>query len=160
MTPPTRGPQDHNLTVEIFRIQTALQAQGFQIQKQLQQPGWVIYRSAQQVYRLSYYPAPVERWILRPADHSPTRQHIVATIRTALNPTAPAPTAIAPTAHRPWTIVLIRHTLQRHGVALQRHTVARFRNRQDADDHLRAIRRYMPRAQFEVVFEPPQATKV
>lgn len=39
---------------------------------------------------------------------------------------------------------------------MQRHTVARFRNRQDADDHLRAIRRYMPKGRFEIVFEPPQ----
>ncbi|MGB3613432.1 MAG: hypothetical protein WBA10_06510 [Elainellaceae cyanobacterium] len=39
---------------------------------------------------------------------------------------------------------------------MQRHTVARFRNRQDADDHLRAIRRYMPNARFEIMFEPPQ----
>ena len=147
MTHPTRGPQDHNLAVEISRIKAALQAQGFQIHQHPQQPIWTIHRQTQ--YRLSYSPAPVARWALHPVDDSPTRQHIVATIRAALNPTAPALTAIT-IDHRPWTIVLIRDTLQRH-------TVARFRNRQDADDHLRAIRRYMPKARFEIVFESPQA---
>ena len=32
------------------------------------------------------------------------------------------------------------------------HTVARFRNRQDAEDHLRALRKFVPKAKFEIVF--------
>ena len=32
-------------------------------------------------------------------------------------------------------------------------TIARFRNRQDAEDHLRALRRFIPKAQFEIVFD-------
>lgn len=143
MTHPTRGPQDHHLAMET-RIQAALQAQGFQVHQQLHQPGWVISRpnpqQNTQTYRLS--PTPCHRWTLHPIDDSPTRQHIVATLRTTLKPYPNAD-------RRPWTIVLIRETLQHH-------TVARFRNRRDADDHLRAIRRYMPRTRFEIVFEPPQ----
>jgi hypothetical protein len=46
--------------------------------------------------------------------------------------------------HR-WTIVL--------GLPdATRQTVARFRNRQDAEDHLRVLQRFMPQAKFEVVF--------
>jgi hypothetical protein len=50
---------------------------------------------------------------------------------------------------RPWAIVMIQD-------AVQRSTITRFRNRQDADDHLRAIRRHMPQGVFEVVFDPPE----
>ena len=38
----------------------------------------------------------------------------------------------------------------------QRHTLAQFCHRQDANDYLRAIR-YVPDKHFEVVFEPPIA---
>ena len=32
-------------------------------------------------------------------------------------------------------------------------TIARFRNRQDAEEHLRVLRRFIPKAQFEIVFD-------
>jgi hypothetical protein len=35
-------------------------------------------------------------------------------------------------------------------------TVARFCNRQDAEDHLRVLRRFVPSATFEIVFNPPE----
>ncbi|GET40626.1 hypothetical protein [Microseira wollei] len=35
-------------------------------------------------------------------------------------------------------------------------TIARFCNRQDAEDHLRVLRRFVPSAQFEIVFNPPE----
>lgn len=34
--------------------------------------------------------------------------------------------------------------------------VARFANRQDADDHLRFLRRFIPHAAFQVMFEAPE----
>lgn len=37
----------------------------------------------------------------------------------------------------------------------QRSDLVRFRNRQDAEDHLRALRRFMPKTQFELVFDLP-----
>jgi hypothetical protein len=49
----------------------------------------------------------------------------------------------------PWTIVRILPKAQHH-------TVARFRNRQDADDHLRLLQRFIPVAEFEVIFVPPE----
>ncbi len=33
--------------------------------------------------------------------------------------------------------------------------VARFRNRQDADDQLRVLHRFIPAAVFEIIFDPP-----
>ncbi|MGC1395627.1 MAG: hypothetical protein WA828_15200 [Coleofasciculaceae cyanobacterium] len=47
-----------------------------------------------------------------------------------------------------WTIVRILPT--------QHHTVACFRNRQDAEDHLRLLRRFIPGVEFEVIFVPPE----
>jgi hypothetical protein len=32
-------------------------------------------------------------------------------------------------------------------------TIARFRNRQDAEDHLRTLQRFIPTAKFEIVFD-------
>jgi hypothetical protein len=37
---------------------------------------------------------------------------------------------------------------------MQRVTVGQYRNRSDADGHLAIIRRLMPNAEFEVVFNP------
>lgn len=49
---------------------------------------------------------------------------------------------------RPWTIVRILPKAQHY-------TVACFRNRQDADDHLRVLRRFLPAAEFEIIFASP-----
>lgn len=34
--------------------------------------------------------------------------------------------------------------------------IARFRNRQDAEDHKRVLRRFIPKAKFEVLFDVPK----
>ncbi|HAA30991.1 MAG TPA: hypothetical protein DCE56_28915 [Cyanobacteria bacterium UBA8553] len=47
---------------------------------------------------------------------------------------------------RSWAIVRILPKAQRC-------TVARFRNRQDADDHMRLLRRFIPAAVFEIIFD-------
>ena len=48
----------------------------------------------------------------------------------------------------PWTIVRILPEARHY-------TVACFRNRQDADDHLRVLRRFIPAAEFEIIFPAP-----
>ncbi|MBD2128124.1 hypothetical protein H6F97_17360 [Microcoleus sp. FACHB-1] len=50
-------------------------------------------------------------------------------------------------SNRPWTIVRILPDARHY-------TVARFRNRQDANDHLRLLRRFIPAAKFEIIFAP------
>jgi len=47
---------------------------------------------------------------------------------------------------RPWMIVRILP-------GAKTHAIARFVNRQDAEDRLRALRRYVPNATFEIVFD-------
>jgi hypothetical protein len=42
--------------------------------------------------------------------------------------------------------------------AVQCSIITRFRNRQDTDDHLRAIRQHMPQGVFEVVVDPAEQT--
>ncbi|OLT61488.1 hypothetical protein [Moorena bouillonii] len=49
---------------------------------------------------------------------------------------------------RPWALMRLLPKCQRY-------TVARFFNRQDAHNHLRFLDRYMPEAEFEVVFDLP-----
>ncbi len=51
---------------------------------------------------------------------------------------------------RPWAIVRLLPDAQRY-------TVARFFNRQDADDHRRFLNRYMPASEFEVIFDVPNS---
>ncbi len=46
----------------------------------------------------------------------------------------------------PWAVVLIL-------TKCQRCIVARYRNRQDAHDSLRVLRRFIPAAVFEVIFD-------
>jgi putative acetyltransferase len=48
---------------------------------------------------------------------------------------------------RPWAIARILPSAKAY-------IVARFRNRQDADDHLRVLYRFIPSAIFEIVFDP------
>ncbi|QSJ18327.1 hypothetical protein JYQ62_05800 [Nostoc sp. UHCC 0702] len=50
--------------------------------------------------------------------------------------------------YRPWLIVRIL-------ASTQAHTVARFANRQDAEDHMRVLHRFLPNAVFDLMFEPP-----
>jgi hypothetical protein len=64
----------------------------------------------------------------------------------------PSPSTCAIEA-RPWVIVLILPNAQRSDLV-------RFRNRQDAQDHLRALRRFMPKTQFELMFDPPAQSPI
>lgn len=49
---------------------------------------------------------------------------------------------------RPWAIMRLLPNAQRY-------TIARFFNRQDAEDHKRFLNRYMPAAEFEIIFDIP-----
>jgi hypothetical protein len=53
--------------------------------------------------------------------------------------------------YHPWLIVRILNSSETH-------IVARFLNRQDAEEHLRALRRFIPNGVFEIVFNPPDRT--
>jgi hypothetical protein len=53
---------------------------------------------------------------------------------------------------RPWAIVRILPKARAH-------TLARFRNCQDADDYVRVLRRFIPAALFEIIFDAPEEEK-
>ncbi len=50
-------------------------------------------------------------------------------------------------ANRPWAIARILPNAKVY-------IVARFQNRQDADDHKRVLHRFIPGAAFEIIFDP------
>ncbi|MEW6494258.1 MAG: hypothetical protein AB1589_17360 [Cyanobacteriota bacterium] len=50
---------------------------------------------------------------------------------------------------RPWAIARMMPNAQTY-------IVARFRNRQDADDHKRVLHRFIPKAEFDIIFDPPK----
>jgi hypothetical protein len=50
--------------------------------------------------------------------------------------------------HRPWAIARVLPDA-RHYI------VARFFNRQDANEHKRVLQRFIPAAEFEIVFDSP-----
>lgn len=50
----------------------------------------------------------------------------------------------------PWCIIRLLPKAQRI-------TIARFRHRSAAEEHLKALRRLMPNAIFVILFEPPSA---
>jgi hypothetical protein len=52
-----------------------------------------------------------------------------------------------PDTHRPWQLVLLLSNAQHH-------PIAQFRNRQDAEDHLRTIQRLARDSQFALLFIP------
>ena len=56
------------------------------------------------------------------------------------------------TQNHPWVIVRIV-------TITESHTVARFANRQDAENHLRFLRRTIPTGGFEIMFELPEDAK-
>lgn len=43
---------------------------------------------------------------------------------------------------------------------LRHYTVARFFNRQDAQDHKRVLDRFLPDAKFEIIFDPPKSEDI
>ena len=58
------------------------------------------------------------------------------------------PDLLKPDYAKPWAIVRVLPDARNH-------TVARFCNRQDADDHLRALRRFVRSGIFEIMFDRP-----
>ena len=104
---------------------------------------------------LTWLPAPVSDWSLIPHNTSPARtqlwqliERIINQIRGQLETISAQRPSQAEDYSRPWAIIRLLADARRY-------TVARFRNRQDAEDHLRFLKRYIPAAGFEVLFDVP-----
>ena len=175
--------QGHRIMADIKRIRAALATPGqgsYRLQKLPRQAVWLVHCRNRKTYRLTFQPAPINAWTLHPPDRADSE--LLGKIEQALRPSAAsagesvqyypkdavseqethplesqqhslsaayeveAPTAYNQLLH-PWCVVqLLPH--------MQRRTVARFRRRNDADAHLKALRRLNSSAQYTVMFDP------
>lgn len=130
------------------RIVSVLRSKGYQCLKHREKLSWKLKKEGQDEYTLTWIPAPAGEWVVLPNDADcPARREILKFIDVAL--------AAKLKEHQlsPWTVVRLLPNAQRY-------TIARFYNRQDATDHLRVLNRFMPAAEFEIVFEIPDLEKL
>jgi hypothetical protein len=132
-----------------------LRQHGYQCRKQTRRLSWKLALIGQDDYALTWLPAPVSDWSLIPNDDSPARTQLwqliedtINQIRGAIGTTPSQSLSQTEDYSRPWAIVRLLPNSQRY-------TVARFFNRQDAEDHRRFLNRFMPAAEFEVLFDVP-----
>ncbi|HEY9666385.1 MAG TPA: hypothetical protein V6C91_06245 [Coleofasciculaceae cyanobacterium] len=137
-------------------ICAVLRQKGYRCHKQTRRLSWKVTKDSNS-YVLTWLPAPVGDWTLIPKDNSPAWEQTWAIVQSALNTDeslAMTHQRLEPTEDctRPWAIVRLLPNAQRY-------TVARFANRQDAQDHQRFLQRFIPAASFEVVFDAPLTTR-
>jgi hypothetical protein len=137
------------------QICAAFRQQGYQCKKQTRRLSWQLCSLGQDDYILTWLPAPVGDWSLIPNNNSPVRERMWAIVQNALAPKLGQDTTYQRVQQpedysRPWAIVRLLPDLRRY-------TVARFFNRQDAEDHRRFLHRYMPASEFQVVFDVPNS---
>src|SRR4028119_167614 len=133
-------------------ICAVLRLKGYQCHKLKSRLSWKV-TFDDNSYVLTLLPAPVSDWNLSPKDNSPIWEQMWAivqsTLKTDSGKTMPHQRIEPPEDYtRPWAIVRLLPKAQRY-------TVARFANRQDAQDHKRVLQRFIPVASFEVVFDVP-----
>jgi hypothetical protein len=143
------------LNKEGEQICAVFRQQGYQCKKQSRRLSWQLGSLGQDDYTLTWLPAPVGDWSLLPNDQSPVREQMWAIVQSALVPKPGQALAYQRVEQpedytRPWAIVRLLPNARRY-------TVARFFNRQDADDHRRFLNRFMPAASFEVIFDVPNS---
>lgn len=105
-------------------------------------------------------PAPVREWSLLPNDGTPERSQLLAQIHSILEhrgcgrtaEPSPLPSqSFWNQKNYPWTLV----RLLPNG---QHYTVGRFKSRTEAENHKRFLSKWMPAAEFEVVFDADAVT--
>ncbi len=135
-------------------ICATLRQQGYQCRKQTRRLSWKLCKEGQGDYILAWLPAPISDWTLMPNDTSPQREklwqlieHTLTSIRGEVMK-MPKRSSQLEDYSRPWAIIRLLPDARRY-------TVARFFNRQDAEDHRRFLNRFMPAAEFEVLFDVP-----
>jgi hypothetical protein len=137
-------------------ICATLRQQGYLCCKQTRRLSWKLCKEGQDDYILTLAPAPISDWTLIPNNTSPQREQLWQLIERTLTSirgkdmkTLPKRTSqLLVDYSRPWAIIRLLPDARRY-------TVARFFNRQDAEDHRRFLHRFMPAAEFEVVFDVP-----
>jgi hypothetical protein len=144
------------LQAEGESICATLRQHDYQCRKQNKRLSWKLSKEGQDDYVLTLAPTPVSNWTLIPNDTSPQREQLwqlidrtLTSIREQVIKTLPKQTSqLFEDYTRPWAIIRLLPDARRY-------TVARFFNRQDAEDHRRFLNRFMPAAEFEVLFDVP-----
>lgn len=143
------------LQAEGDSICATLRQKGYQCHKQARRLSWKLSKEGQDDYALTWLPAPVSDWSLIPNNTSPARtqlwqliERILNCIRSQIGTTSSERLSQAEDYSRPWAIVRLLPDTRRC-------TVSRFFNRQDAEDHKRFLKRFLPSAEFEVLFDVP-----
>jgi hypothetical protein len=152
------------LLLEGESICATLRQHNYQCCKQTKRLSWKLCSLGQDDYVLTWLPKPVSNWTLIPNDMCPQREqlwqlieHALTSIRGEATKTLPKRTSQLEDYSRPWVIIRLLPDARRY-------TVARFVNRQDAVceawcsrsiDHRRFLNRFIPAAEFEVVFDVP-----
>ncbi len=136
-------------------ICATLRQHNYQCCKQTKRLSWKLSKEGQDDYVLTWLPAPVSDWTLIPNNTNPQRQQLWQLIDRTLNQTRGEAMKTSQECSsqiedysRPWAIVRLLPDARRY-------TVARFVNRQDAEDHRRFLSRFIPKAKFEVFFDVP-----
>jgi hypothetical protein len=127
-----------------------LRQQGYQCRKEPHRLSWRLQKDSQlDSYVLTWLPAPVSEWSLLPNNPNLEQTELYAILQQALIKLRGEMTRLEPQEYsRPWAIVRLLPDARRY-------TVARFFNRQDAEDHLRFLTRFIPAAKFELIFDVP-----
>lgn len=139
------------------QICAVFRQQGYQCKKQSYRLSWKLCSLGQDDYTLTWLPAPVGDWSLIPSDSNPAREKMWAIVQSVLAPKPKQAITYQRVQQpedytRPWAIVRLLPDARRY-------TVARFHNRQDAEDHHRFLHRYMPASEFEVIFDVPNSLR-
>lgn len=127
-----------------------LRQRGYQCHKEARHLSWKLQKEGQlDSYVLTWLPSPINEWSLLPNEPKQEQTELYAILQQVLTQLRGEVTKLEPEDYsRPWAIVRLLP-------AARRYTVARFYNRQDAQDHLRFLNRFIPAAKFEVIFDVP-----
>ncbi len=149
------------------KIVMALRAEGYQCRKQTRRLSWNLCKASIS-YNLTWLAAPMSEWSLLPHDATPEREQLLSHIRSiadtyrgggrlvesgqkvksSVDFTSNSSDRFWLQEHYPWVIVRLLPNAQRY-------IVARFHLRSEAENHQRLLKRFMPTAEFEVVFDAP-----
>jgi hypothetical protein len=150
------------LKAEADRIVAALRADGFQCRKHTHRLSWH-FRKDTVSYTLAWLPAPVGDWSLLPNDGTPQREQLLSQIHsilehrgcgrseethhdTSLQDFPAKSDRFWNQQNYPWTLVRLLPNAQHY-------TVGRFYSRTEAENHKRFLGKWMPAAEFEVIFD-------
>ena len=147
------------LQAEGDRVVASLRADGFNCRKQPRHLSWYLCKGSIS-YTLTWLPAPVREWSLLPNDETPDRAQLLAQIHSLMEHRGCGRTAepSPPSSQRFWNQKGYPWTLVRLLPNAQHYTVGRFYSRTEAENHKRFLGKWMPAAEFEVVFDADEVT--